>query len=131
MMNARNRTTLLAALLAGIAMVGAGCSDQKSADTAGQKLDRATDKMATATDKATTKAAVAVDDTAITTAVKTAVLAEPGLKTLQIEVDTKNGVVTLSGNVDSMALKDRAAQLAQNVGGVKSVNNNLAVKSTG
>jgi len=131
MMNARNRTTVLAALLAGIALVGAGCSDQKSGETAGQKIDRATDKMATATDKATTKAAVAVDDTAITTAVKTAVLAEPGLKTLQIEVDTKNGVVTLSGNVDSMALKDRASQIAQNVGGVKSVNNNLAVKSTG
>ena len=130
-MNARNRTTVLAALLAGIALVGAGCSDQKSGETAGQKIDRATDNMATATDKATTKAAVAVDDTAITTAVKTAVLAEPGLKTLQIEVDTKNGVVTLSGNVDSMALKDRASQIAQNVGGVKSVNNNLAVKSTG
>lgn len=131
MMNARNRTTLAAAVLAGLAMLGAGCSDQKSSQTAGQKLDRATEKVAAATEQAAAKTAVVVDDTAITTAVKAAVLAEPGLKTLQIEVDTKNAVVTLTGNVDNMALKDRASQIAQNVSGVKSVDNNLVVKSTG
>lgn len=129
-MNERNRMTLMA-LLAGVAMLGAGCSDQKSTETAGQKLDRATEKMAAATDRATAKTAAAVDDAAITTAVKAAVLAEPGLKTLQIDVDTKNAVVTLTGSVDNMALKERASQIAQNVSGVKSVDNNLVVKSTG
>jgi hyperosmotically inducible protein len=61
--------------------------------------------------------------------VKTAVLAEPGLKSLQINVDTKDAVVTLSGTVDSPELKSRAVQIAQGVQGVKSVNDNLSVKT--
>jgi len=47
------------------------------------------------------KAGVAIDDAEITTKVKAAIFAEPGLKTLQISVDTIKGVVTLSGSVDS------------------------------
>lgn len=131
MMNARNRMTFLGAVLAGTALVSAGCSDRNSMETAGQKRDRNAEKVAAATDRVTTQAAVAVDDAAITTKVKTAVLAEPGLKTLQIGVDTKNGVVTLSGTVDSPALKERAMQISQNVSGVQQVVDNLAVKSTG
>jgi hyperosmotically inducible protein len=130
-MHKRYSMTVLAAALAGIALFGAGCSDRSSPDTVGQKIDRTTDKMAAATDNATAKAAVAIDDATITTKVKTAVLAEPGLKTLQIDVDTKNGVVTLAGTVDTPALKDRAQQVAQAVNGVKSVDNNLTVKTQG
>ena len=123
--------TVLAAALAGVALFGAGCSDRNSSPTVGQKVDQAANKMATATDNATAKAAAAIDDATITTKVKTAVLAEPGLKTLQIDVDTKNGVVTLAGTVDTPALKDRAQQVAQAVNGVKSVDNNLTVKTQG
>ena len=123
--------TVLAAALAGVALFSAGCSDRNSTDTVGQKVDRTANKMATATDNATAKAAAAIDDATITTKVKTAVLAEPGLKTLQIDVDTKNGVVTLAGTVDTPALKDRAQQVAQAVNGVKSVDNNLTVKTQG
>jgi hypothetical protein len=123
--------TLMAAALAGVALFGAGCGERSSSDTVGQKMDRTTDKMAAATDNATAKAAAAIDDATITTKVKTAVLAEPGLKTLQIEVDTKGGVVTLAGTVDNAALKERAQQVAQAVTGVKSVENNLTVKTTG
>ena len=123
--------TVLAAALAGVALFGAGCSDRNSTDTVGQKVDRTANKMATATDNATAKAAAAIDDATITTKVKTAVLAETGLKTLQIDVDTKNGVVTLAGTVDTPALKDRAQQVAQSVNGVQSVNNNLTVKTQG
>jgi len=137
-MQKRYSMTVLAAALAGIALFGAGCSDRSSTETVGQKVDRTTDKMAAATDKmaaatdqATVKAAAAIDDATITAKVKTAVLAEPGLKTLQIDVDTKNGVVTLAGTVDTAALKERAAQVAQAVNGVRSVDNNLAVKTTG
>ena len=130
-MTGRNRMTLLAALIAGTALVSAGCSDRNPNATAGQKVDRAAEKVAATTDRAATQTAVAVDDTAITTKVKAAVFAEPGLKTLQIDVDTKNGVVTLSGTVDSPAMKERASQVAQSVGGVRSVVDNLAVKSTG
>ena len=48
-------------------------------------------------------------------------LAEPGLKTLQINVDTKDGRVTLAGTGDNAEPKQRATQVARAVEGVKSV----------
>jgi hyperosmotically inducible periplasmic protein len=131
MIHSHQRTTLLAAIIAATALVSAGCSDRKPAETAGQKLDRTADKVAATTERATKETAVVVDDAAITTKVKSAVFAEPGLKTLQINVDTKDGVVTLSGTVDTPVMKDRAMQIAQHVDGVRSVVDNLAIKSTG
>jgi osmotically-inducible protein OsmY len=125
-----SRVALVAVLLTGAALVSAGC-DTRSTDTVGQKMDKTADKMATATDRATTKAAAAVDDAAITAKVKTAVIAEPGLSALKIDVDTKDGVVTLTGTVDSAAMKDRAQQVAQGVSGVRSVVDNLVVKAQG
>jgi len=131
MNHAHKRTTLLAAILAGTALVSAGCSDRHPGETAGQKLDRSADKVAAATERATKETAVVVDDAAITTKVKSAIFAEPGLKTLQINVDTKGGVVTLSGTVDTPVLKERAMDIAQHADGVRSVVDNLAIKSTG
>jgi Predicted periplasmic or secreted lipoprotein len=130
-MHKQSSMTLLAAALAGVALLGAGCSDRSSTDTVGQKMDRATDKMAATTENAANKTATAIDDTAITTKVKSAMVADPTLKALQINVDTKNGVVTLAGAVDSQAMKDKATEVTQAVSGVKSVDNNLTVKSTG
>ena len=130
MTHAYKRTTLLAALVAAVALTSAGCNRQ-SPETVGQKVDRASDKMAAATERATKETAVVVDDAAITTKVKSAVFAEPGLKTLQINVDTKDAVVTLSGTVDTPALKERAMQITQSVEGVRSVVDNLSIKSTG
>ena len=128
-MKVRNRTAFLAALLAGPLL--AGCGDRNPSETAGARMDRNADRVAAATDRATTKAAVAVEDGAITAKVKAAVFAEPGLKALQIDVDTKDGIVTLSGTVDSAAMKDRASQVTQTVSGVRSVVDNLVIKSTG
>jgi hyperosmotically inducible protein len=70
----------------------------------------------------------AVDDTVTTTKVKTALLADSDIKGLQINVDTSNGVVTLSGAVDNQTQIDRAGKLAADVQGVKSVTNNLTIK---
>lgn len=82
------------------------------------------------TDQSTTaQAAGALDDAAITAKVKTAFVAEPDLKALQINVDTKNGTVTLSGQVDSEQHKEHAAQVAQGIEGVKAVDNKLTVKA--
>jgi len=58
-----------------------------------------------------------------------AIFAEPGLKTLQISVDTVKGVVTLSGSVDSQASSNRTKELASAVAGVRDVENRLVVKS--
>ncbi|HVJ76010.1 MAG TPA: BON domain-containing protein, partial [Casimicrobiaceae bacterium] len=80
---------------------------------------------------AANKATTAIGDAAITGSVKTAMIAEPGLKAMQIDVDTKNGVVTLTGAVDSAADKARAVQIAQGVTGVTSVIDRLTTKTTG
>ena len=131
MINAHQRSILFAAILAGTAVMAGGCGQRSSTPTTGQNINSTADKVAAATERATDKAATAVDDTAITTKVKSAVLAEPGLKSLQIGVDTKDGVVTLSGAVDTPDMKDRAMQIAQHVDGVRSVVDNLAIKSAG
>jgi len=70
-----------------------------------------------------------LDDTAVTTKVKTALAKDPGLKTLvDTSVRTDRGVVTLSGAVDNADLKARASQIASTVPGVQSVKNDLMVK---
>jgi hyperosmotically inducible protein len=64
----------------------------------------------------------------ITTKVKAAILAEKGLKTMQISVETQKGVVLLSGFVDSAVQIARAKEVAASVKGVKSVKNALVLK---
>ena len=88
-----------------------------------------TAKIEAKTGQAADKIAMATDDTAITAKVKAAILAEPGLKSLQINVDTKDATVTLSGNVDSDMLRDRAKQIATSTEGVRNVVDNLTVKT--
>ena len=117
----------------------AACDKPGPAESAGRKIDQtaeeASHKLGDATAKAGEKlgeqgarAGLAIDDTEITAKVKAAILAEPGLKTLQISVVTDKGVVTLSGSVDSQPNSARAEGLASAVAGVKSVNNRLALK---
>ena len=132
---------LVAALAAGTLVLGA--CDQRSPTTASSTgtakpstTERIADKASDATNKVADKAgdmankvAEATDDMATTTKVKTALLAEPGLKSLEISVDTKDGTVTLSGKVDSPDQRERAKQIAQSTGGVKGVVDNLTVKS--
>lgn len=69
-----------------------------------------------------------IDDTAITTKVKAAILQDPALKVLQIKVTTYKNVVQLSGFVDTSQMKSRAGTVARQVAGVTSVNNDLVVK---
>jgi len=76
------------------------------------------------------KAGNAIEDGAITAKVKTALLADPDVKGLAIDVDTHNGVVTLKGTADKPANKDRAVAIAKDTGGVKSVQDQLVVKAS-
>lgn len=69
-----------------------------------------------------------IDDTVITTKVKTAILKESTLKVSEINVETFKGVVQLSGFVSSQADIDLAVQVAKGIGGVKSVKNDMRVK---
>lgn len=69
-----------------------------------------------------------VDDTTITTKVKAELLEDPTLEKMQIEVETFQQVVQLSGFVDKPATKMRAEQVAESVEGVKDVENDLIVR---
>jgi hyperosmotically inducible protein len=69
-----------------------------------------------------------VDDTVITTKVKSLLAADDLLKSFQISVETYKGIVQLSGFVSSREYANKAASIARDVKGVQSVKNNLIVK---
>jgi len=69
-----------------------------------------------------------VDDSVITTRVKAAIFKEANLKTMQINVKTYQGVVQLSGFVDSAQSVTKAGEVARQVKNVVSVKNDLIVK---
>jgi osmotically-inducible protein OsmY len=69
-----------------------------------------------------------VDDSVITTKIKSLIASDDILKAFQISVETRKGVVELSGFVNAQKDKDKAGQIARSVEGVKSVVNALIVK---
>lgn len=69
------------------------------------------------------------DDATITAKVKEKLVAEPVTKAYQISVETLNGTVQLSGFVQSSAEMNKAEEIAAAVSGVKSVKNDLILKS--
>lgn len=69
-----------------------------------------------------------VDDSVITTKVKTLLANDDFFKSFQISVETYKGIVQLSGFVNSQQAVDKAGQIARSVQGVNSVKNNLIVK---
>lgn len=116
------------------------CDKPGPAESAGRKIDQTTDEarkkigetansIGEKMNEQTAKTGVVLNDTGITTKVKAAIFAGPELKTLRISVETVNGVVTLSGSVDSLSSSNRAKDLAGAVAGVKDVNNQLVVTS--
>ena len=69
-----------------------------------------------------------IDDSVITTKIKTKLAADDFLKSFQIGVESRKGIVQLSGFVNSQAAVDKAGQIARGVKGVISVKNDLIVK---
>lgn len=69
-----------------------------------------------------------VDDTVVTSKVKAALLAEPGLSSAEINVETFKGAVQLSGFVNSKADIQKAIDVTRSVSGVLSVKNDMHLK---
>ena len=69
----------------------------------------------------------AMDDTTITTRVKTVLLNDPQVAATKIDVSTAGGVVTLSGSVKSKAEEARAIELTRQITGVRDVKSTLLV----
>ncbi|NND64904.1 MAG: BON domain-containing protein [Gammaproteobacteria bacterium] len=68
-----------------------------------------------------------VDDTALTTSVKTRLISDKYVHGLRINVDSDRGIVTLRGEVNSFIERDRAIQIAESTKGVVRVDNELEV----
>jgi osmotically-inducible protein OsmY len=98
------RTSIVVAAVALTAL--AGCASTQSHESTGQY----------------------VDDATITTKVKAAIFNDPQLKSAEINVETCKGRVQLSGFVASRASSERAVAVAQGVGGVSSVANDMRIK---
>jgi len=69
-----------------------------------------------------------VDDTVVTTKVKTAIFNEPSLKSAEINVETFKGTVQLTGFISSRAAIDKAVEITRGVSGVTSVRNDMRLK---
>ncbi|MET0291449.1 MAG: BON domain-containing protein [Steroidobacteraceae bacterium] len=69
-----------------------------------------------------------IDDAAITTKVKAALVADKEVSAMSVNVETFRGVVQLSGFADNQAEINRAASVTRGVKGVKSIKNDLRIK---
>jgi hypothetical protein len=69
-------------------------------------------------------------DAGITTNVKTKLAADDSVKAYQVDVDTQNRVVTLSGNVETTVAKDRALAIARETDGVRDVIDQIRVSES-
>jgi osmotically-inducible protein OsmY len=104
--------TKLLALLLSTAFV-AGCAATKSDSGSQTEASRSTGQV--------------VDDAAITAKIKAALLADPDVSALKINVDTNQGAVKLKGEIKSLALRKKVEEIAKGVAGVRSIDNQLVI----
>lgn len=109
---------------------------QQALESAGAKVEQGAVKAEAAAEGAGNAARQAgnamlekMDDAAITTQVSAGLAKDPTLSALKIDVDTRDGVVTLNGPAPTQEAKDRATAIAQGIKGVSSVMNQLSVKA--
>ena len=106
---------ILTVIFSGAALVLVSGCDSLQADTR-------------ATAPATTSIGKGIDDGIVTAKVKSALLADPDIRSFEIKVETRNGEVMLSGFVGNQAQVDRAILVARGVEGVKVVTDNVTLK---
>jgi len=119
-----------AAKKTGDAVSGGADKTAHAADKAGEKTKEATEKAGKKTDDAVSgdhNATAPVSDAAVTAAVKSKLLGDGKTPGLSIDVDTDDGVVTLSGNVATSAAHLEALRLARGTKGVKRVVDKITV----
>ncbi|MCB1896675.1 MAG: BON domain-containing protein [Zoogloeaceae bacterium] len=96
---------------------------------AGEAIQRGAERAGEAVKETLSDAGQVVADAAITTAVKAELINDERIDALEIDVDTKDGEVTLSGTAPDDAARDQAERLAESVEGVKEVHNKLVLAS--
>ena len=70
-----------------------------------------------------------IDDSILTTRIKTALLEDADIKSFEFQVETRKGEVMLSGFVDNAVQMERAVTLTRAIEGVKAVDNKVSLKS--
>lgn len=109
----RKNVVLYAALAGALAVVIPGC---------GSRQEEPPKPVASTT------VGTEVDDTVVTAKVKSALLADPDIKSLDLQVETRKGTVQLSGFVNNQTQIDRAIAATRAVSGVTNVENKLSIK---
>lgn len=153
-----SRMALSVACSVAVLLALAACGKQDDGKTVGQSIDSGIAKTEQAAKEAKDKAAASmdntgdavkqaakdaqtsgsqaagalgekIDDITITASVSSGLAKDPELSAIKINVDTKGGVVTLNGPAPTVAAKEKATEIAKQVKGVTSVNNQLVVKA--
>lgn len=101
-----------------------GTTGEQAADSAREATADLGDRAATAAGQARN----AVEDGALTAKIKSKMALDDSVEALEIDIDTVNGVVTLTGTVDTDAQEKRALQLARETDGVTRVVDRLEVR---
>jgi len=119
-------------LVAGVLLVGlAGCAGHANDQTPVATTTTTTTTGSTTAGNVTTAngstSSAAADDASIANNVQATLANTPGVNANAINVQSSDGVVTLSGDVDSATAASAAVQAAQGVNGVLSVRNDLTV----
>ena len=107
----------------------AGAEAKRDAKDATARAGAAAENAADSTRQMGAAASAKVDDATITAKVNASLAADKDLSAVRIDVDTQNGVVTLSGPAPTATARERASEIARGVKGVSSVNNQLTIKS--
>jgi hyperosmotically inducible periplasmic protein len=112
----------IAGLFLSLALLG-GCTRAQEAE-----VREDTRQLGEQAQTAAQSAKQAIDDTTLEAKVKTTLSTRKGIKAGDIDVEAKNGAVTLKGDVDSQTQADLAVQVAEGTEGVQSVTNQLMVR---
>ena len=110
-------TALLASGLTALALLGACSKAPEPAATTAPPTDNTT-------------LGSQVDDAVVTSGVKKALLADPTINSFDLQVETRNGIVQLSGFVNDQAQIAQALALTHAVAGVKTVENGVTLKGS-
>lgn len=120
------------AILTAVCLVAAGCSkpvDSVPVTAPTAPVNAMSPPPAVVPAPAGTTVGTAIDDTVVTASVKSALLSDADIKSFDFKVETRKGVVMLSGFVENQMQLDRANTLTKGVAGVTSVQNNVTLKS--
>jgi hyperosmotically inducible periplasmic protein len=123
------RRYALPALLLALAFSAACASARRTGSTVKDATVAAGEKVGDKTEDVAEKVGEKTADATITSAVKMKLAKDKTVSAHNIDVDTKDGNVTLTGNVKSKTEADQAVALAKSVEGVKSVTPHLTIKN--